>query len=220
MNAPSDKKNNKVVIGIGSNVDQEKNITTALNALEKKYGLLECSPVYKSAAKTNNTPEKNRLYYNLVVSFNSQEDIVTCKQNLREIEAAQGRLRNHADVSCDLDLLLYGETCTTIENIQIPHSDITQCDYVLRPLADLIPEAEHPQLRKNYKHLWQSFAKHTTLEPVDFKWGKTLLSIQPLQLPLWPNNLRSNDLPQLTPLRMNQKDAIGTNVWAESSFVK
>lgn len=174
----------KIVIGIGSNIDQEKNIIAALDALEKKYGSLSCSPVYKSAAITHKTSQQHRIYYNLVVSFNCQEDIGKCKESLREIEEAQGRKRNHADVSCDLDLLLYGNICTAIGNIKIPHKDITQCDYVLRPLADLIPEQRHPELKQSYKQLWQSFTKPTALEPVEFKWREILLSIQPACLSL------------------------------------
>lgn len=166
------------MVGIGSNTEPEKNITAALDALEKKYGLLTCSPVYKSLGKTNLEINNNHIYYNLVVSFFTAEDIVTCKKNLQKIEETQGRERNHDDVTCDLDLLLYGSTCTTVGSIQVPHNDITQCDYVLRPLADLMPEQEHPELKKTYKELWQAFQKPTALEPVEFKWQDKLLSIQ------------------------------------------
>lgn len=185
-NTTSDSTANthEVVIAIGSNSEVKKNITAALDALEKQYGVLKCSPVYKSAANTGDKSDDDRTYYNLVVSFNCNEDAKSCKEHLREIENRQGRKRNHIDVSCDLDLLLYGNMCASIENMQIPHNDITQCDYVLRPLADLLPEKEHPQLKQNYKQLWQAFAKSTTLEPVEFKWRETLLSIQPTCLSL------------------------------------
>ena len=179
MNAHNATKAHKLVIGIGSNDNAEKNIAAALDALEKKYGAIECSPVYKSAAKTNKASQKNRTYLNLVVSFETNDDIKTCKENLRAIEAAQGRKRNHADVSCDLDLLLFDDLCEVIGNIEVPHRDITQCDFVLRPLADLLPEQQHPLLKKTYKQLWQSFTQSTALEPVEFKWGEELLSIQP-----------------------------------------
>lgn len=184
MNAPKTANSNTVVIGIGSNHNAEDNITAALDALKETYGALTCSPVYKSAEKTNHSTKEARTYYNLVVSINCTDDIKTCKQHLRKIEDAQGRKRNHKDVSCDLDLLLYGNLCATIEGIQIPHKDIIQCDYVLRPLADLLPEQVHPELKQNFKQLWHQFTQPTTLEPVEFIWEDRLLSIQPACLSL------------------------------------
>lgn len=173
-----------MVVGIGSNIEPHKNIVAALNALKKKYDVLQCSPVYKSIANTAKSVEKNCIYYNLVVSFKTIESIVDCKKTLQAIEDRQDRKHNHTDVSCDLDLLLYDNICTTINNIKIPHKDIIECDYVLRPLSDLYPYKQHPELKKTYKMLWESYKGHTTLEPVEFKWGEKLLSIQPTCLSL------------------------------------
>jgi len=159
LNAPKDAPANstKVVIGIGSNKDCEKNIIAALDALEERYGNIECSPVYKSAANTTEKSEQYRFYFNLVVTFFSNESLQACKKSLIQIEDQQGRKRHHADVSCDLDLLTFGGFCGTVDNINVPHKDILECDYVLRPLADLLPKQQHPENKKTYEQLWQHF---------------------------------------------------------------
>lgn len=184
LNAHKSVTNIDVVIAIGSNIEQHQNITRSLDALAKQYTTLKCSPVYKSFAKTNNTDKEKRIYYNLVASFNTNEGVLECKKSLRKIEESLGRKRHHDEVSCDLDLLLYGDECTTIANVQIPHDDIDNCDYVLRPLADLLPEKLHPQKKQSFKTLWDNFSEKSELEPIDFKWRNELLSIQPTCLSL------------------------------------
>ena len=170
----------KVTISIGSNIDHERNITAALDALHKKYGEIDISAVYQSPAKTLKKSEPYRFYYNLVVCFFTKENLKSCKQSLNTIENQLGRKRNHSDVSCDLDLLTFDDMCGTFEGITLPHKDILECDYVLRPLADLQAEIFHPQIKQSYETLWQGFDQTSNLEPVEFKWQGQLLSFKPV----------------------------------------
>ena len=178
------KTNHKVTISVGSNIDHEKNITAALDALYQHYGKIGTSAVYQSPAKTSQKSEQARFYYNLVVCFYTEESLQNCKKSLYAIEHQLDRKRNHPDVTCDLDLLTYDEMCGTFGGITLPHRDILECDYVLRPLADLQAEILHPQIQQSYEALWQAFDQPSVLEPVEFKWKGQLLSLKPLCLSL------------------------------------
>jgi 2-amino-4-hydroxy-6-hydroxymethyldihydropteridine diphosphokinase len=176
---------NRVVVAIGSNIEREKNITTALNSLEENFGELLISQVYESKNqaknKTNNELDKKNYqessyYYNLVVEFYSNNSAAEIKEILLKVESDQGRKRQSGQVSIDLDLLLFGDQIIELERGSIPHSDIVECDYVLRPLAELLPENIHPILSISFADLWLEFEGKSELCPVDFVWQSRVIS--------------------------------------------
>lgn len=163
-----------IVVGAGSNKNQREHLTAALDALAQRYGNLLISPVYASPLES----DQEGCYFNLVLAFEADITAAQCKQELREIEQSQGRERGTTEVTCDLDLLLLGDSITE-DTIPLPHSDILEKDYVLRPLADLLPHREHPQMKIAYGKLWQDFSAETDLNPVDFVWQGNVLSSAP-----------------------------------------
>jgi len=193
----------QVVIGVGSNIEREKNICSALDQLQDAFGELLISPVYQGVAEIStlapsanvseepsaNLPEalsakqKNTqselmggIYYNLVLVINTELDVTEVKHKLRAIEENQGRERNVKAVSIDLDLLLYGDFLGELDGNAIPHHDITERAYVLRPLSDLLPKQQHPVYAKSFSTLWEEFAEDKQLQSVDFVWSNQVLS--------------------------------------------
>lgn len=161
----------EVVLGVGSNNDREQHICNGLSYLQQQFGELQLSPVYESFSSQK---EQKHLYYNLVLSLQTNLDYQTLKQQLREIEEKNGRQRHTLEVTLDLDILLYGDESNPVT--PLPHPDILNCAYVLRPLSDLFPEKQHPTMMKNYKELWHTFSGDISLEPVDFVWNGKLVS--------------------------------------------
>jgi 2-amino-4-hydroxy-6-hydroxymethyldihydropteridine diphosphokinase len=161
-----------VVIGVGSNHDHKKNIRQAFDNLQREFGELLISPVYKSAP-TNaqaNSEEDDATevshYLNLVISFESLQALEDIKRCLRAIEQKQMRQRNTRYVSIDLDLLLYGSWVGDLDARKIPHDDIELCEFVLRPLADLLPNSIHPVNGYTYLKLWENFKPCLQLKSV------------------------------------------------------
>ncbi|MEO0442785.1 MAG: 2-amino-4-hydroxy-6-hydroxymethyldihydropteridine diphosphokinase [Pseudomonadota bacterium] len=166
-----------IAVAIGSNINREQNIERALDALSDAFGELAISCIYQSAARNadeNNGPLTD--YYNLVVCFESASSIAALKYQLKAIEQAAYRQRNVPEVSLDLDLLLYDNYIGQTAEVTLPHPDIEHCDYVLKPLSELMPESEHPQLKQSYRHLWMHYSGETDLRPVDFIWRNQLIS--------------------------------------------
>jgi 2-amino-4-hydroxy-6-hydroxymethyldihydropteridine diphosphokinase len=78
----------QVYVSIGSNIERERNIETALQALAAAYGELQQSSVYESAAIGFDSAP----FYNLVVGFQTGDSPQAVQETLHCIEDSQGRL--------------------------------------------------------------------------------------------------------------------------------
>ena len=132
-----------VAVSVGSNLDREHNIDRALESLRSSFGQLQISPVYETAAVGFSGPD----FYNLVVAFETGLDVRSLIARLHDIEAEQGRIRAPQERTSrviDLDLLLYGDGILYSEGLDIPRREILEYDFVLQPLAELLPDTVYP----------------------------------------------------------------------------
>ena len=65
------------------------------------------------------------------------------------------RIRHWGERNIDLDLLLYDDQIINLPDLKVPHPDMQNRDFVLRPLAQIAPDTVHPVLRKTIKQLWK-----------------------------------------------------------------
>ncbi|MDE2090054.1 MAG: 2-amino-4-hydroxy-6-hydroxymethyldihydropteridine diphosphokinase, partial [Gammaproteobacteria bacterium] len=79
----------RVYLSVGSNVEPGKNIRSCLAALRRRYGELTVSSVYESKAVGFDGDN----FYNLVVGFDTGDDVHAVAQALRAIEHEHGRAR-------------------------------------------------------------------------------------------------------------------------------
>ena len=156
----------KAYVGIGSNLEPEQNIRSAVRALRARYGALTISPVYQSTADGFAGPD----FYNLVVGFDTHVSAADIAATLNAIEHDHGRVRYGNGMhsrTLDLDLLLYGNEVRRDPGLTLPRADITRFAFVLKPLADIAPDLRHPELGTTMEELWRDFAgKRVTLKPV------------------------------------------------------
>ncbi len=158
---------NSVYISLGSNIDPERHIRAAVHALAS-YHNLQLSPVYESAS----VGFDGQNFYNLVASFETDKPVQAIKSHLSQIEQDNARVRTGEKFSArtlDLDLLLYGDEIIDIEGLSLPRDEILKYAFVLKPLADLIPEQKHPITGQSYAELWQqSDMQAQALWQIDF----------------------------------------------------
>ncbi|HYA36708.1 MAG TPA: 2-amino-4-hydroxy-6-hydroxymethyldihydropteridine diphosphokinase [Candidatus Methylomirabilis sp.] len=162
----------RVYVSLGSNIDRETNLRTAVRELAAHYGRLTLSPVYESRA----VGFDGGNFYNLVVGFDTEESPERIKETLEEIETHCGRRREGRRFSSrtlDLDLLLHGDTLRHDGRIDLPHPDIRRYIFVLRPLAEIAPDRRDPETRRTYGELWNAFnAGKTEIWKVEFDPGR------------------------------------------------
>lgn len=145
-------------ISIGSNIEKEKNIHSALRELSLLFGGLVVSSTYK----TEPVGFDGDTFHNLVVGFDSDLDVKTIAEQLRQIELDHGRTRGCKKFSSrtlDLDLILYGDLVISDGRLQIPRDEIEKYAFVLEPLAEIAGDLRHPVSGISYRELWERFDK-------------------------------------------------------------
>jgi 2-amino-4-hydroxy-6-hydroxymethyldihydropteridine diphosphokinase len=129
----------EVLVGLGSNQEPITALRAAVAALERSYGRLACSGVYRGAAVGLAAAE----YLNMVVGFAAGSDVDTVRAELARIEAATGRNRADPRVCrLDLDLLVHGARVDASR--RLPRPGLFSMPFVLLPLAEIAPHLVHP----------------------------------------------------------------------------
>ena len=143
----------RAYLSVGSNIDAEQNIRSAVQALRDAFGELMLSPTYKNAPVGFAGDD----FYNLVIAFDTDLPVQQVAAILRRIEADNGRTRQESRFSSrtlDLDLLLYGELVEQGEGYHVPRDEISRYGFVLVPLYDIAPQLMHPTLKKRITQLY------------------------------------------------------------------
>ena len=159
----------KVYVSIGSNIDRERHITAALDALAKNFSALEISSVYESEA----VGFTGDHFFNLVVGFDTAMKVSELSACLRDVEHINGRNRGLEHFSArtlDIDILTYGYYVGENDGVVLPRAEILENAFVLLPLAEIAPSQEHPVAHQSFSALWLAYSKQQKLWTVDFSW--------------------------------------------------
>lgn len=144
----------RVYLSLGSNVDAERHLGDALHALRERFGPIEVSPTYRSAA----VGFDGSAFLNNAVAFDCDLDHAALREWLHALEDASGRDRSlprYADRTLDLDIALWceGGTCS---------SDLSREEFerahVLAPQADLAPDLREPFTGTTLRERWRELA--------------------------------------------------------------
>lgn len=131
----------RVFIGVGSNVDAERNIHAAGLLLRERVGLTGISTFYRTAPL--NRPEQHQFLNGVFEVWTDLAPRPLKFDVLRNIEAELGRRRTgdtHAPREIDLDLLLYGSRRINEPGLEVPDPDIRYRPFVAVPLRELAPD--------------------------------------------------------------------------------
>ena len=167
-----------IYLSLGSNVEAQRNIEAAMDALADTFGELIISSVYESEA----VGFDGDSFYNLVVGIHSDLGVGELSKILKTIEDQQGRDRSAPKFgarSLDIDILTVDDRVGVIDGIAIPRDEILKNAFVLQPLAEIAPATVHPQNGLTYQQLWQDFDKaKQNLFPIEFIWrGKNITRV-------------------------------------------
>ena len=142
----------RIYIGLGANLPHPKygpprqTLEAALaDFADRGVGVLRVSPWYRTAP----VPASDQPWYvNAVAELATQRPADGLLADLHAIEEAFGRVRTVANAArfIDLDLLDYrGEIAAGGPGrATLPHPRLQERAFVLRPLADLVPQWRHP----------------------------------------------------------------------------
>ncbi len=134
---------NRVYLLIGSNIEPEQNIRSALQMLQEIQPIKRCSRIWKTAAYGNSGPD----FLNIVIKIETLISLFEYKEKIiTRIETALKRKRfpdKNAPRTIDIDILIFGD--------QIIEPEIGTKFFITIPLADLLPEWIDPTSGKSLK---------------------------------------------------------------------
>ncbi|MFY0644049.1 MAG: 2-amino-4-hydroxy-6-hydroxymethyldihydropteridine diphosphokinase [Bacteroidia bacterium] len=147
-----------LVVALGSNIgNRYAYLFQAKRLLGKKLGrAYKYSGVYETPpwGKTNQAS-----FLNSVACFSTDLPAEECMEICLNVEQQLGRSRieKWGERTIDLDILFYGGEAVNQEKVVIPHPEITNRSFVLRPLVEIIPSFVHPVLGVDVNTLFGQF---------------------------------------------------------------
>ncbi len=158
----------RVYLSLGSNLgDRLAALREAVTRLRHtaEIEFVEASAVYETEpweVEPGQAPGQAHWYLNCAVAIETTLPPLGLLERVQQIEAALGRRREAASPEAarfvprtlDIDILLYEDRVVSVpDRLQIPHLLLHERAFVLRPLAELAPELEHPTLYRTVREL-------------------------------------------------------------------
>jgi len=148
----------QVFVSGGSNIDAEDNIRNAVAGLQREFGELLLSSVYRSPAVGFDGDD----FLNLIIGFETSRPAIECATVMTQLENSAGRTESQHGFTArplDLDMVLYGALVDDSPVLRVPRDDVEKYAFVLAPLAEIAPEFIHPVTGKTMAEMWSSFER-------------------------------------------------------------
>jgi 2-amino-4-hydroxy-6-hydroxymethyldihydropteridine diphosphokinase len=173
----------RVYLSLGSNLgDRLERLRAAIDRLREasEVRFLEASRLYETEpweSEPGEPLDRRRWYLNCAVVIETGLPPEHLLAHLQAIETALGRTRppgtpeasRFAARSVDIDILFYDDRVISVSDaLHVPHLLLHERAFVLRPLADLAPELEHPILYRTVRELLDELEDEHEVRPGDF----------------------------------------------------
>jgi 2-amino-4-hydroxy-6-hydroxymethyldihydropteridine diphosphokinase len=146
----------RVYLSLGSNQEPHRYLRVALDELRTRFGKLDVSPAYRSAAVGFDGAD----FINLAVGMDTDLSPLALNDWLHALEDRHGRRRDvprYADRTLDVDIVLYDDLVTQGPgHLDIPRKELKHA-FVLKPMVDIAPELRHPVNGRTMAQLWAAF---------------------------------------------------------------
>lgn len=164
MNQPKN-----IYISIGSNKgDKFKNLQNAVDLIHQKLGyVLSISRVYKTEALGFD----GDAFFNACLIVETHLKPKTAMQVLLKIEKELGRTRDkskgYESRIIDLDIIFFEDEVINTKSLTVPHTEMHNRRFVLKPLSDIAPQVEHSKKKKLVSELLENCKDKSDVEPIN-----------------------------------------------------
>lgn len=147
MKETADRPTRVVLLTLGSNIDPERNMFEALDALDAALGIERVSAIYEAAPV--GAPETPRFLNAAVCVLTDRSPSELKFDIIRPLEARLGRIRtgdSNAPRTIDIDIAAFGDLVVRDDDagLEIPDPGISRWAHLALPLRDVAPTFRHP----------------------------------------------------------------------------
>ncbi|MFC2080722.1 2-amino-4-hydroxy-6-hydroxymethyldihydropteridine diphosphokinase [Bacteroidota bacterium] len=144
-----------LVLSTGSNLgNRQENLENASELIRGILGhIRQYSAIYESSAWGYFS---ENIFYNQCLEVQTELSPEECLQQILAIEMRMGRKRRgkaYNDRIIDIDILFYDDLVMDQDQLKIPHGRLQERKFVLLPLAEILPEFQHPVYHKSIREL-------------------------------------------------------------------
>ncbi len=161
----------QVILALGTNICRRVSLSHAYTRLQSIMSITASSPIYESIPQGNT---KGPEFFNTVLYGVTELELSEFQKNLKQIEKEMGRCNwQHFfytevfSLRClDIDIIMYDDVVST--EPELPRKDIYKYDFVLKPLAELLPDTKIAGTEQTFKELAQELGmpqKKMTIVP-------------------------------------------------------
>ena len=154
-------------IALGSNLGRrEANLKKAVELLSSRVKIFKKSSIYETEPTgvfegRGAKGKKLQWFLNMAIKGETKLSPRALLKFTQMIEKKLGRLQRPRPIkktrytsrSIDLDILFYDDLVVKTSILTIPHLEIENRLFVLKPMAEIAPRMRHPLLKKNMREL-------------------------------------------------------------------
>ena len=156
----------RAYIAVGSNLGNRKtHILSGIQAL-KVHPLIKLKKVSKMIVTEPYGGVEQEDFLNGALEIETLLEPEELLEALHQVENAEGRERTvrWGPRTLDLDILFYDRICYESEDLAIPHVDLENRDFVLKPMAEIAPCFRHPVSGRTMTGLLRELEERTGKE--------------------------------------------------------
>ena len=146
----------KAYLSLGSNLEPEKHLAAAVQALRETFGEVVLSDWVRTAAVGFDGPD----FVNGAAVIETDWDVYRLNDWLHALEDAHGRRRDvprFSSRTLDIDIVFYDDLILDGPgNLRIPRPELKHA-FVLQPLAQIAPDFVNPETGKTLAEAWREF---------------------------------------------------------------
>ena len=145
-----------VYLGLGSNLDAEKNLRLAFREIRSRFFLQKISSVYRNNALGFEGDD----FLNAVACIETEltpHDLCSELDLIHDIAGRQRGSERFSSRTLDIDLLLYDQLVLDDPPVRVPRKDVLSFSFVLGPLAEIAPDYRHPVSGRLIGEHWRDF---------------------------------------------------------------
>lgn len=162
--------NSSIILLLGTNIpDRMSHLRHAKELIQLRLGPVNAvSNLYNTQSWGFDSAD----FLNLVLSVSSAFSPTECLKIIQQIEREMGRVRkisgeDYEDRNIDIDILFYNDEIVNLPELVIPHPRMTQRNFVLFPLNDIVPHFMHPVFNQPVEALLSQCTDNTQIQKID-----------------------------------------------------